>query len=301
MEQTTYVSRLRYLDADDLDDSIVNFDGLDVRGSDGEKLGEVDGFLVDPQSHRVLYTVVDSGGWFSSRRFLLPIGHTMIDRDSQALLVDVSRQALSAYPEFDERRFNEMSDTDFRSYQERMASVCCTDESPAGSSASWNERRHYQQPGWWPASAYTPESLRPIEARPFDRGTTGPGLATAAGAATAATLGSRGDSHSHGTITHSHPGGHEQHTHDQADLNPARERVAAHGVERTSGDHDDVHESGARDRDDLSPHFGGRAQPGDILGIETGGETTNIGETAEDENKRRRAAEKNRPTDVERE
>ena len=25
---------------------------------------------------------------------------------------------------------------------------------------------------------------------------------------------------------------------------------------------------------DTSPHFGGRAQPGDILGIETGGETT---------------------------
>jgi len=42
------------------------------------------------------------------------------------------------------------------------------------------------------------------------------------------------------------------------------------------------------DADDVSPHYGGRAQPGDILGIETGGETTEIGDTAEDENKRRR-------------
>ena len=298
MEQTTYVSRLRYLDADDLDDSVVDFDGLDVRGSDGEKLGEVDGFLVDPQSHRVLYTVVDSGGWFSSRRFLLPIGHTMIDRDSQALLVDVSRQALSAYPEFDERRFNEMSDADFRSYQERMASVCCTDETPVATSSSWNERRHYQQPGWWPASAYAPESLRPIESRPFAGGVAATGVATATGAATAATLGTRGDSHTHGNITHSHPGGHEHHTHEQADLN--RERVAARGDERSSGDHNDVHESGGRDRDDVSPHFGGRAQPGDILGIETGGETTSVGDTAEDENKRRRTAEKTTPTEPKR-
>jgi hypothetical protein len=45
---------------------------------------------------------------------------------------------------------------------------------------------------------------------------------------------------------------------------------------------------------DVSPHYGGRAQPGDVLGLETGGETTGIGDTAEDENKRRRDAEKNR-------
>ena len=43
---------------------------------------------------------------------------------------------------------------------------------------------------------------------------------------------------------------------------------------------------------DTSPHFGGRAQPGDILGIETGGETTAIGDTTEDENERRADLEK---------
>jgi hypothetical protein len=33
-----------------------------------------------------------------------------------------------------------------------------------------------------------------------------------------------------------------------------------------------------------------RAQPGDVLGIERGGETTNLGETEEDEDRRRRKA-----------
>lgn len=47
-----------------------------------------------------------------------------------------------------------------------------------------------------------------------------------------------------------------------------------------------------RDTDDVSPHYGGRAQPGDVLGIETGGETTEIGDTPEDENKRRRDSER---------
>jgi len=34
-----------------------------------------------------------------------------------------------------------------------------------------------------------------------------------------------------------------------------------------------------------------RAQPGDVLGIERGGETTSLGETDEDENTRRQEAE----------
>jgi hypothetical protein len=42
---------------------------------------------------------------------------------------------------------------------------------------------------------------------------------------------------------------------------------------------------------DPSPHYDGRAQPGDVIGVETGGERTHVGETAEDENKRRRDAE----------
>jgi hypothetical protein len=33
-----------------------------------------------------------------------------------------------------------------------------------------------------------------------------------------------------------------------------------------------------------------RAQPGDVLGIERGGETTSLGDTEEDEDSRRRAA-----------
>jgi hypothetical protein len=35
-----------------------------------------------------------------------------------------------------------------------------------------------------------------------------------------------------------------------------------------------------------------RAQPGDVLGIERGGETTSLGEDAEDEDKRRKDAER---------
>ena len=65
---------LRYLDAGDLDDSDVDFDGMRVESPTGEHLGDVDGFVVDSESGRPYYVVVDTGGWFKSKHFLLPIG-----------------------------------------------------------------------------------------------------------------------------------------------------------------------------------------------------------------------------------
>ena len=169
MEQSSYASRLRYLAADDVDDGVVDFDSLDVRSPDGEKLGEVKGFIVDLASARALYVVVDSGGWFRSRRFLAPIGHAVIDQARRALGLDISKERLQEYPEFDESRFREFSDADLRSFETRMAAVCCPEEPLDGASADatadWEyaRRRHYRQPEWWTCGAYAHERLRPVE------------------------------------------------------------------------------------------------------------------------------------------
>ena len=55
----------------------------------------------------------------------------------------------------------------------------------------------------------------------------------------------------------------------------------------TNGRHD---ERGMTSRPD--PERRARAQPGDVLGIERGGETTSLGDTEEDEDLRRRELEK---------
>lgn len=262
MQQTTYASRLRYLDADDLDNSDVDFEGLDVRGVDDEKLGEVDGFLVDSGTGRVLYTVVDSGGWFTSRRFLLPIGHATVDRDASALRVDVARNRLRSYPEFDERQFSQLSDEDLRSYEHRMGAVCCPEET-TGEMAGWrhDSARHYQQPAWWSATMFTASRLQPIAPSSFRTRASATESSSAAGDASGASMPVR----------------------EIFD----REHVAARASEDREG----------RAADDVSPHVGGRAQPGDVLGIESGGETTGIGDTAEAEDKRRRDAERARRSD----
>ena len=74
---------------------------------------------------------------------------------------------------------------------------------------------------------------------------------------------------------------------ENPDDNSVEEMTNAERRAPLDSEHDDLDPSA----DDVSPHDGGRAQPGDVLGIETGGETTEIGDTSEDENERRRRAE----------
>lgn len=248
MENSQYAARLRYLDADDVDDSVVNYDGLNVRGANGDKLGDVDGFIVDASARRLYYVVVDSGGWFSSRRFLLPVGHATLAPDRSSLHVDVTKETLQRYPEFDETRFREFSDEDLRAFERRTVEACCPDEMHDVSVATWGyeTRRHYRQPPWWAPDSYPQERLRPVGARSYGARETRGAAETSIGAVPPA-------------------------------ARESGEHVVARGDDRAG---------------DVSPHFDGRAQPGDVLGIETGGERTSVGDTAHDEDERRRTAER---------
>jgi hypothetical protein len=257
LEYTTYASRLRYLDADDVNDPAIEYDGMEVRGPEGDKLGDLDGFIVDAEAGRVYYVVVDAGGWFSSRRLLLPIGHATLDGPSRTLNVDVGRDALTRYPEFQEDRFRQFSDEDLRQFESRMVTACCPGEDVDDVSVrSWayDTRRHYKQPGWWGSGIYTRERLSPVDP-PAGRTTRAP-----------ATMSSQptgvGVAHEHVTA--------REHVNDRPE--PGRSETSRAG--------------------EAGPHFDGRAQPGDVLGIETGGERTKIGDTADDEDKRRRDAER---------
>src|SRR5262249_53010057 len=116
---------LRYVDADDLDDLTVDFDGLDVESRTGEKVGDVGGFIIDVTSARPLYIVVDAGGWFSSKYFLLPVGHAGFDKTANKLVADVSRDRVRNYPGFDRDEFQKLTDDELNRMDERMVAICC--------------------------------------------------------------------------------------------------------------------------------------------------------------------------------
>jgi nucleotidyltransferase/DNA polymerase involved in DNA repair len=145
---------------------VAEFDGLHVEGADGHRIGDVDGFIVDAEARRVNYIVVDSGGWFTSRRLLLPIGHAAtIAPDRKSLRADVSREALRLLPEFDEDRFRAFTDDELRAFERNTVVCCCPDEPLEDVSiAVWGyeSRRHYAQPAWWRIGARAAERLQPV-------------------------------------------------------------------------------------------------------------------------------------------
>jgi len=226
---------LKYLDASDVENDAIDLDGLVVRSENGDKVGKVKGFIVDSYSARPYYVVVDAGGWFKSKHFLLPVGHAKLDADGDALVTDVPRGRVERFPGFDLDEFDKMAVAAFKRLNDQICEVCSITalsfSSTEPASAAWN-RPDYAYPDWW-------------REQPSSR----------------QTAGQSASQYSAGSSIGPSPTARE------------RERVVAREA-------------------DPSPHFGGRAQPGDVIGVETEGEQTHIGETTEDENKRRSDAEK---------
>ena len=234
---------LKYVDADSLDKSTFDFDGIDVVDSVGEKLGTVDGFIIDVNQNRPYHVVVEGGHWYKHKHFLIPIGHVRLDRAEKRLTADVRKARAEKFPGFSRSDFEKLTDSDIDQMAYSTAAVCCDDA--IDRNVSWASWTHYEYPSWWDASYYRAD--RDASARSA-------AASTAAGATTTRTTsGASG-------IT-------------AADRDRDRELVTAHGGE-------------------TSPHLGGRAQPGDVIGVETGGEQTHIGDTAKDEDEYRRAGEK---------
>jgi hypothetical protein len=133
------------VDADALEDSAVKLAKLPVRTGSGDKLGKVDGFVVDVDSGRPYYVVVDAGGWFKSKHFLLPIGHAQLDRDKDAIVADLTLDHVKNFPGFDKDKFASLSDADLARLNDETCAACCVTDVTM---AVW-ERPHYNRPAWW--------------------------------------------------------------------------------------------------------------------------------------------------------
>jgi hypothetical protein len=67
--------RLRYLELElnDLEPSPTDYSSYVVRNREGKNLGNIEGFIVG-ETGRPYYVVIDSGGWFLGRRYVVPVG-----------------------------------------------------------------------------------------------------------------------------------------------------------------------------------------------------------------------------------
>jgi hypothetical protein len=235
---------LRYVDAKDLEDKAMKLRGLEVDGPRNEKLGRLEGFIIDVTNGRPYHVVVGSGGWFKHKHFLLPIGHVALSPGKDKLIADITKDRVERFPGFDKDEFKKLSEEDIKKLDAEMSEACCPTAVVAVEMVEW-ETPHHASPSWWDADFYRPD--RADTAAMNVAGATHLSSGSTASAATSG--GSRSESRE-------------------------RERMVA------SAGAGDVIDNGVR------------AQPGDVLGLDTDGERTYIGDTSEDEDRRRVEAEK---------
>jgi PRC-barrel domain len=145
---------LKYLPAGDFDDQDMDLDGMKVVSPSNEHLGKAEGFIVDSESGRPYYVVVDAGGWFKSKHFLMPIGHVRFDADREMLMADLTKERVERFPGFDLSKFDMMSVDDLKRLNVEMLQACTLAGAVYAYSetepytAAW-DRTDFSYPDWW--------------------------------------------------------------------------------------------------------------------------------------------------------
>jgi sporulation protein YlmC with PRC-barrel domain len=78
--------------------------GYSLLARDGE-IGAVDDFIIDEETYRIAYLVVDTGGWLSSRKVLVsPSWVQDVSWAESRITVDLNRETIQKSPEFEPDR-----------------------------------------------------------------------------------------------------------------------------------------------------------------------------------------------------
>jgi ferritin-like metal-binding protein YciE len=127
-ESTRYRSRLRFVGVKDVPEAREH--EVHLHNAAGEHLGTLDGFVVDSESGRPIYYVIDSRGWFAGRRYVVPVGQIDAELGATALRTTLTRAELARYPEFSPSAFTAMDDTDALRYERRLHRVFAPETKP---------------------------------------------------------------------------------------------------------------------------------------------------------------------------
>jgi ferritin-like metal-binding protein YciE len=108
--------RLRYAALDEH----VSAAALDVRNDADDRLGTLDGLVVDASSGEPRYVVVNAAGLFSWRRSLFPVSLVRFDERAHVLRVPLDKDIAERYPSFDRDEFEAMPEDAVSGYESRL-------------------------------------------------------------------------------------------------------------------------------------------------------------------------------------
>ncbi len=100
------------------DKDVDDIRGSDLYGRNDEKLGEIDDVIFDHSTGEIQYAVVDTGGWLSSRKFLVPADrlHDRAGHDDD-FAVDLTKDQIEDFPAYNEKSVD--NENDWRDYETR--------------------------------------------------------------------------------------------------------------------------------------------------------------------------------------
>ena len=156
---TTYRSRLRYLAGSDLQS--FGYGHHRIVSPDQDDLGTIDGFIADGETGRPIYYVVDSGGWFSGRRYVIPVAQLELDIATQTFRTELTRELLRRYPEFSAGAFVAMDDDSAARYERRLLEAVLPFRHQlrrATAQPTYSDLPIYQPPPWLVTDIWTTEA-----------------------------------------------------------------------------------------------------------------------------------------------
>jgi sporulation protein YlmC with PRC-barrel domain len=90
----------RFTDTDAAHDDIR---GSKIYGRDDDKLGKIDDVIFDHSTGAIRYVVVDTGGWLSSKKFIVPADRLRSSAEHEDdYRVDLSKEQIESFPPYDE-------------------------------------------------------------------------------------------------------------------------------------------------------------------------------------------------------
>lgn len=109
------------------DNDIEDIRGANLYGANDEKLGEIDDVIFDHSSGDIRYLVVDTGGWLTSNKFLIPADRiSPYHKGENDFYASLDKERIKMFPEYDEKMLED--EKNWREYETRYERSF--DESP---------------------------------------------------------------------------------------------------------------------------------------------------------------------------
>jgi ferritin-like metal-binding protein YciE len=166
-EKPRPTGRLRFVPALAASNGHGAHERLPVRSDADEELGTFDGLIIDTASQEPRYAVIDSGGLFIHRRYLLPFDDIAFDAEKRMLQVRVRKDVASRYPSFDPDGFQKMSEAELRRYEARLLRLFPHETAPCAARPTPVTTPEWIMTGTWitvppEQTAQLDESTRPF-------------------------------------------------------------------------------------------------------------------------------------------